>query len=62
MTSLPGVPRYPLDAYNLPDEPSEYCWGPGLSAFEDAPPSEGGRYRGRASVEDNRSSWPPPAA
>lgn len=30
--------------------PGEYSWGPGLTpkGLEDAPPSEGGRYRGKA--------------
>lgn len=30
--------------------PGEYSWGPGLSppGLEDAPPSQGGRYRGKS--------------
>jgi len=44
------------DANNPPDGPSEFGWGPGLSAFEDAPPSEGGRYRGMASILDDPPS------
>lgn len=41
----------------------EYSWGPGLTpqGLEDAPPSQGGRYRGKSpATEDdvNLRSWP----
>lgn len=34
--------------------PGEYSWGPGLApqGFEDAPPSQGGRYRGKSPATD----------
>lgn len=40
----------PLDMDELDSEASEFSWGPGLTpkALEDAPPSQGGRYRGQA--------------
>ena len=38
-----------MDARDQEAIPGEYDWGPGLTSpgLEDAPPSQGGRYRGR---------------
>ena len=46
----------PLDMDELDSEASEFSWGPGLTprGLEDAPPSEGGRYRGQASPCPNQ--------
>lgn len=48
-------PTPPLDPNEYSDGPSEFDWGPGLvpRGFEDAPVSEGGRYRGREASEDH---------
>jgi hypothetical protein len=51
---MPGLSDYnirrPLDVNELDSEASEMSWGPGLDlpGYEDAPPSEGGRYRGQS--------------
>lgn len=35
--------------------PGEYSWGPGLTpqGLEDAPPSQGGRYRGKSPATED---------
>lgn len=35
--------------------PGEYSWGPGLTppGLEDAPPSQGGQYRGKSPVPED---------
>ena len=46
-----GRPLAGSHEHNLPElEPSEFSWGPGLTPPElaDAPPSDGGMYRGKA--------------
>ena len=42
--------RRPLDVAELDSHASEYSWGEGLEPADlrDAPPSEGGRYRGQS--------------
>jgi hypothetical protein len=51
---MPGLSDYnirrPLDVNELDSEASEFSWGPGLDVpgYEDAPPSEGGRYKGQS--------------
>jgi hypothetical protein len=46
---LGGQMSRPLDMDELDSEASEFSWGPGLTpkGLENAPPSEGGRYRGQ---------------
>lgn len=42
-------PRHAMDMDQLDSEASQFSWGPGLTprGLEDAPPSQGGRYRGQ---------------
>jgi hypothetical protein len=46
----------PNDANDLPNGASEYCWGLGFPLSRLPRPSQGGRYLGRAAVDDD----PPP--
>lgn len=43
--------REPRNPRDFRSGASDYCWGSGLTpkSLEDAPPSEGGRYRGTSS-------------
>jgi hypothetical protein len=52
--SEPDLPR-PLDMDELDGEASELSWGYGLTpkGLENAPPSFGGRYKGREATFDD---------
>ncbi|WP_396913196.1 hypothetical protein [Mycolicibacterium sp.] len=51
--SDPGI-RRPLDIDQLDSEASEFSWGRGLEpqGREDAPPTQGGMYRGTTPAPD----------